>query len=38
MGMKFAVALLLGVAGFSSQAFAHGGVSIDQGQCIMRIR
>jgi hypothetical protein len=37
MNVRFLGALLLGVAGFAGQAGAHGGVSIDQGQCIMKI-
>ena len=37
MNVRFLGALLLGVAGFAGQAWAHGGVSIDQGQCIMKI-
>ncbi len=37
MNMKFPVALVFAISGFASQALAHGGVSIDQGQCIMKI-
>jgi len=37
MQIKFSVALLLGVVGFAAQAQAHGGVSLDQGQCVMKI-
>ena len=37
MNVRFVGALLLGVAGCAGQAWAHGGVSIDQGQCIMKI-
>jgi hypothetical protein len=37
MQLRFSVALLLGVVGCAAQAQAHGGVSIDQGQCIMKI-
>jgi len=37
MNIRFLGALLLGVVGCAGQAWAHGGVSIDQGQCIMKI-
>ena len=37
MNVRFLGALLLGVAGCAGQAWAHGGVSIDQGQCVMKI-
>ncbi len=37
MQIKFSVALFLGVVGFAAQAQAHGGVSLDQGQCVMKI-
>jgi len=37
MNVRFLSALLLGVAGCAGQAWAHGGVSIDQGQCVMKI-
>jgi hypothetical protein len=37
MNVRFLGALLLGVAGCAGQAYAHGGVSIDQGQCVMKI-
>jgi hypothetical protein len=37
MNGRFLGALLLGVAGCAGQAWAHGGVSIDQGQRVMKI-
>ena len=37
MIIQFLVALIFGVVGFVAHAEAHGGVSIDQGQCIMKI-
>lgn len=37
MMLKFLVALVSATIGFAAQAQAHGGVSIDQGQCIMKI-
>jgi hypothetical protein len=37
MNVRFLGALLLGIAGCAGQAWAHGGVSIDQGQCVMKI-
>ena len=37
MNVRFLGALLLGIAGCTGQAWAHGGVSIDQGQCVMKI-
>lgn len=37
MVMRFLVALALATAGFVAQAEAHGGVSINEGQCIMKI-
>lgn len=37
MRLQFLVALVLGFLAVAEQAQAHGGVSIDQGQCIMKI-
>jgi hypothetical protein len=37
MIVQFLAALAIGLIGFVAQAQAHGGVSIDQGQCIMKI-
>jgi hypothetical protein len=37
MTIRFLAALVFGLIGFTAQALAHGGVSIDQGQCIMKI-
>lgn len=37
MIVKFFTALILATAGLTAQAQAHGGVSIDQGQCKMKI-
>jgi hypothetical protein len=37
MIIRFLAALVIGVTGFAAQALAHGGVSIDQGQCVMKI-
>ncbi len=34
---RFLVALILATAGMVAQAHAHGGVSIEQGQCVMKI-
>ena len=37
MKLQFLVALALGSFALVEQAHAHGGVSIDQGQCVMKI-
>jgi hypothetical protein len=37
MRASFLATLVFSVLGLSSQALAHGGVSVDQGQCIMKI-
>lgn len=37
MRLQFVVTLLMGLFALVEQAQAHGGVSIDQGQCIMKI-
>lgn len=37
MLLKFLVALILATAGLVAQAQAHGGVSLSDGQCIMKI-
>lgn len=37
MVMKFLVALVLATAGLVAQAQAHGGVSLADGQCVMKI-
>lgn len=37
MIIKFLVALTVATLGLVAQAQAHGGVSLDQGQCIMKI-
>jgi len=37
MNMRFLAALTLATVGLTGQAYAHGGVSLDQGQCIMKI-
>ena len=37
MRSQFLAALIMGVFALEGQALAHGGVSIDQGQCIMKI-
>lgn len=37
MILQFVVALVLATAGLVAEAQAHGGVSIDSGQCIMKI-
>lgn len=37
MVVRFLVALILATAGFVAQAQAHGGVSINEGQCVMKI-
>ncbi len=37
MIVRFLFAMTLGILGSIAQAQAHGGVSIDQGQCIMKI-
>jgi hypothetical protein len=37
MRLQFLVAFALGIFALVEQAQAHGGVSIDQGQCIMKI-
>ena len=37
MKLQFLVALALGTLALVEQAQAHGGVSIDQGQCVMKI-
>jgi hypothetical protein len=34
---KFLVALTMATFGLTAEALAHGGVSVDQGQCIMKI-
>jgi hypothetical protein len=36
MIVRFLAALVFGLVGYVAQAEAHGGVSIDQGQCIMK--
>ena len=37
MNIRFLVVAVLATFGVTSEAYAHGGVSIDQGQCIMKI-
>lgn len=37
MILRFLVALAMATAGLTAQAWAHGGVSLDSGQCIMKI-
>lgn len=37
MNIRFLVVAALATFGVTSEAYAHGGVSIDQGQCIMKI-
>jgi hypothetical protein len=37
MNRRFLAALAFATFGLTGQAFAHGGVSIDQGQCVMKI-
>jgi hypothetical protein len=37
MMIRFLVALTMATAGAATQAWAHGGVSVDAGQCIMKI-
>jgi len=37
MSIRFLIALVLGLTGLVTRAEAHGGVSLDQGQCIMKI-
>jgi len=37
MKPQFMGALFIGVLGLAGEAQAHGGVSIDQGQCVMKI-
>ena len=37
MNIRFLVVAVMATFGVTSEAYAHGGVSIDQGQCIMKI-